>query len=632
MAAVPGQGEGVEDTPAAPLEPDPAPGAREPSELRDNLVAEARTHLHDLLAACEIAQVIHVDDLNPAGAATSIDVEYIIGAITSGRLKVDLLRQMEVLAGLLSGVSDEEESNDILARLRSEPPDMSSEELSALMDAAHAVLDAPAPATDSNPTPVVGTDLDVMTDLREIIDVDYVPITLGAWEAGKVSYLSDSRPTLIVFDRDFTREKAGATHGDLLLAEALKAGNSNLRFGLLTHSAGTAASEQRVAEEIQSSYSIDPLDVVVISKSSIHEDPREFPKKLKASLLADPLKALRNAVEEGHRLASVAATQTIAQLQPHTLHGLVTAAETEGTHGADNLLRVAATATRHEVLPQVRLNPTVTASLGRIRAIDQLKPDGSNLPVAEVSALLRRDRIDDAEFLSRLHLPLEAGDVFETTAVPESEFSGAQYLVLVGQPCDLAMRERGRLADPRTLNVARIAAVETPHLHDHRLEWFADAPSGRTWVVQSFVRFAVPTVALDACVFTEDGTSRIVPSQPVNECLTPGWQARQAVIQKWASNQIARFRGWCASRLVKNDEDVRHNLAQALTTTADWTSPFSSFIDLGDANESPPREPSVTFGIKRIGHITEDETRAIITVSGHYVARPAQAGPLFTES
>ena len=90
----------------------------------------------------------------------------------------------------------------------------------------------------------------------------------------------------------------------------------------------------------------------------------------------------------------------------------------------------------------------VQESMACLRELDQLRDYPPYQPSLEAERLYQREVYEDAEYLSRLHTPIELGDLFRKE-------NGSKRFVLVAQPCDLMVRNDGSGRRSPDLSVSR---------------------------------------------------------------------------------------------------------------------------------------------------------------------------------
>lgn len=599
-------------------------------------IEAARAQVDLILRARNINTVIYVDDGNPGQGQPAGDPEIVIAALQAGQLTIEILAASETTAHVAhTDGGDLTTADSLTSRLQLHIDEFTGEDLAALTDAVRlqSTTESETNAThvpeDRAVTESTATDLAALAELRLLIpdhDTNYQPITLADWIAQKARVLASTDPVLVLFDRDFSREGQSQDAGEGLLIEAIKDGNENVYCGMLTHRAVSDHAEHEMVMKIAERGGRDLVEIVVIAKQTVIDQPEAFPAKLKAALLARPLHALRNQLTTEYLRAAKAAVDDVNALDAYTLSELVAAADHEGSHGARNIARIAATKQRISVQRMLWTNQSFSELLTEIRTIHDAAAPRNPLPPTDVTRLRREDRYSDGEFLAELHLPLEPGDIFEKIdpAVllrgATQQDPGKRYILLM-QACDIAVRKTGRrLGEPLTLTLARLKPVDVAKVHsfDHRLEWYDEVEDGQVWCVQVWERVQIPVRALEACVYNGAGGAVVTTGQEPPVGLTPGWAKRFSDMQRWATMQLAKY-----EELV-NDQtnaDVKKIFTQHLSGTSPQVVEIKAELD--------PTDGRIAFGLRRIGRASDDDARLILANAGNYTARPDRDGNLF---
>lgn len=598
-------------------------------------IAAARDQVDVILRARNITTVIYVDDGNPAAGQQTGDPELVVAALGAGLLTIETLAASEATVHLVRDHHGDLSTPEALAdRLRLDADAFTADDIAALTDAVRLHAPSESAGTDTVADPDMDrtvTDLAALDELRRLIpdeDTRYQAITLAAWEQEKAAVLASSEPVLVLFDRDFSREGKPDDAGEALLIEAIGSGNDNLYCGMLTHRATSDQAEADLVTKIAERGGCDVVEIVVIAKQTVIDEPEKFPAKLKGALLARPLHRLRDKLTSGYLEAATKAVETVKSLDAFTLSQLVAAADYEGSHGAHNIVRVAATGLRSAVQRMLWTDPAVSDLLREVREVHRAGEPRNPLAPTDITKLRREDRYLDSAFLAELHLPLEPGDIFEKVDTrvllrgAKQRDPGKRYILLM-QACDIAVRNTGRrLGSPLTLTLARLKKVNKKKVHsfDHRLEWYDDVDEGEVWCVQVWERVQIPVRALEACVFANNGGAVTTKGQNAPIGLTPGWAKRFTDMQDWTVQQLDTY-----GRLVdgQTTDEVKKMITQHLCGTTDQVVDINAEID--------PTGGKIAFGLRRIGRASNDDARLILANAGNYTARPDRDGNLFPD-
>lgn len=618
------------------------PSGTHPDELVEQL-RHAAALTGQLLKLLGIARVIDVDD--SWRDETYHDLGLVIAAITTGRLRLaDLLAKEATRSLVIDSDGELRDIEDVVDGLRREGPNLPEQAVGELTAAARIAQpgDWPVPPEGKEHFPGVvnatdRTDMQTLLRLRDLIEpnADFLPLTLEAWNAERDALLADQTPTLVLLDRDFSREGGAEDEGERLLATLLQRTDlQHVAFGLLTHKVSTPAQEQQLAAEISDHHRAGPGRVVVLAKSRITDEPTHLPNGLRVALLSRELQHVREHVSDALDRANTVASEAIQALDPWTTMAVLEAARHEGDHEPNGIVRVAQTASRRRLAQEIRSSAIMDGPLPRLRqAMDlHLFPTGLSRP-AEQWRRLRDDRYDDADYLAALRMPLEAGDIFQLhdahkVANNQSEGGKSQYFILLVQPCDAIVRPNGKRAyNPTTMVVAHMRKARPSEgglvAKDNEvlLEHF-DPDDGATWVAQLANRAHLPAKALDACVFHPEGLGRIEIGESVPFVVSPPWARRHEKLQEWAVKVIGTLRRLESEGQSLGDE-VRGHIIKSLTGATPELHGVNAHIE--------PTADILSYGLRRVARLTDPNARALLTLASHHQDRPAQPGRLLTD-
>jgi hypothetical protein len=487
-----------------------------------------------LIEAAGIKRLVYVDD------AFAAEVEDLIAALAglSPEQRAELL-------GSEPGVMAEEDLWQDQVRRRWEDSDQGARV--SLVDEAYAM-------DTGDHAPRVG----FLALLQELVpDVEHVGLSLAEWRERSDALIVDlaEKPTLLLFDQDFSHEDGGSEEGQKLIAELeakLTGGEKGkapaVFYGLVTHKI-EAGEEPAKRNEIIDSSGLDPMRFVLISKQNLDSQHERLALRLRTMLLAPTFAQL---MQEVSAAVSDAAGEAIAKAQRMTADDLqymvVKSSAEEGVWPADTMLRVLQILQRAKIIESVRINPQVVELTERLRSMADLVPESEPMGAeGETTAEAREEELapgaievahmeiyEDGDQINALHLPIALGDVFERA-------DGVRY-VIVAQPCDLEVRSKGvREPDLSHVLLARInagaeadkrnfAAFELPYYERGKSE-SAYVQLGRPKTVRAAV--------LDSCVLNEDGRARLEIEGEPAALLLPYWQLRREVLVKTFKKALA---------------------------------------------------------------------------------------------
>lgn len=595
----------------------------------------------ELLNHSGIARVICVDDCY-ATVARSVDE-------VSAALKADLLTTEDKTAiarfpGLASlaepelpitvAVSLVEESWQTLDEGR-------QQEIMALIDAR---LGSGASKPGGSPE----QDRDAASRLRELLSRPnaYLTMPLQEWRARKAELLADGKSTLVLFDRDFSREGSAVDAGENEVEGLLAQAPSDWRIGLLTHTVLNSDAELETWQSLSDRFAPKSSRFLVIAKDRLAEKPHEFPRMLKLTLLAPALEEMQQQVHEAVQEAWKQAHEQARTIDPYTLEAALTGDRVkDGAWGPETLLRVTTAFTQEAIRAKLRANAGVHRSSALITSLNRVKlaaiPDVDRVR-QELAKIERLEYYDSPEHLNELCFPVEAGDIFllqqldaikpnvEKSESPEpgqpddQSAAGAggdkaKYLILLAQPCDLAIRSNG--ARSNDLSYVRLAPLVLPRDRNisqpggssatvFDLPFFHDA-SGAGVEVKLSQQLIAPLTALDMCAFSQDGRAQLRVDQNVPDHVLPNWQKRFTKLQKWVRDTVKQYAEMSPDTIPASGAQV---LTRALTGTGAWPD-LPSRISVGGK--------AVHYGIRRVTRLREPYRSALLTRMAHREARDA---------
>lgn len=350
--------------------------------------------------------------------------------------------------------------------------------------------------------------------------VEFLSYPPAAWATMEETIVADAQehPTLVLFDR----EMGDRADEGLRLSEALfgKDEQGRIFVALLTRTVQKGEEHEAWTRFTQDFPKLNPERFVVLSKEHLGPHPETFPQAIKTVLMAQPAAVLRAEVRAAITDGAGRADQALESLSPEEFQQMIFGASMqEGVWEPESLLRVFQVLMRREVRTvlygSVNLRDSA-AAVRRLCAVDT--PQAPNTPAAVLTQ--QEELYDLQEHLNPVHLPLELGDVFETS-------SGSQF-VLVEQPCDLMVRSDGtrrpELYEALLLPLKREAPKPgLEHLAFELPFYYDDGASA--WVALNRP-VNVPIQALDLAVFQVNGVATYTRGAKRPDGLWPAWDRR----------------------------------------------------------------------------------------------------------
>lgn len=462
-------------------------------------------------------------------------------------------------------------------------------------------------------------------------DHGYRALTLAEWRsAGGRALMADGVPSLVLVDRDFSREGAATNAGDGIVSTLLAGeGLSHVRCCLLTHAAQNTADERRYEDEIADANGLDRNAFVVLSKSQLSKDPRRFAHRLLGVLMRQHLGTLRQLLGGGLDAGHAAAKDLLGRTSDFQLLSMFAAAVKEGAHEPDHLMRPLRAATRRAVTAALHTKDLTVTTLDPLHeALELNQTAAGDIRQDDVAELVASEMFDTATDLASLAQPIEPGDIFQIVDAldvlagkkPVSKY----HLILLAQPCEVMVRRSGLRGEnvPAHWVLARVKSfdakvagrsenVALPTFFDHK---------PRHIKLGEIVH--VPVLALDLCVFDPDGYSRFSEGDICAPAASWAWSKHFDVL----TNQIAALLDAAAEAGIRsaNTEGARH-IARGVTGCIGPLAGLEKQT-VGVAMSLDPR--SIAFGIRRVGHLNDEATRSLLVQATHHQGRPADEAEL----
>lgn len=564
-------------------------------------VGETPTHaVAQLFDAAGIKRVVCVDDVY---AATIDTLLVTLAGLTS-----------EQRAAVFGGQSDDYAEDGIWQqRARDRWETLEASEQPSVVDKAY------AHAASIDPV-ATGASHALRAILPEV--VEQRGMSLSQWQTERSVLIAElaSKPTLVLFDQDFSHEQQGTEDGQRMIAELEQAlatldPKPDAYYGLLTNTVGVDEEQDRREQIIEDS-GADAARLVVISKRNLDDQELgRFTARLRTTLLAPIFAGLLAEVTteiETEQKAAIARARSIA---PEDMeHMVVSASEREGEWPPDTLVRILEAMERAKVRSKLRTAPRVgelTQRLRRIAAIATPSEPAATVPsvpspaAASISRhaaveILREEVYDDAAHVNVLHLPVELGDLFQRP-------STGKLWVVVAQPCDLMVRRKGVRAPELThVTMAMLEASDAAGQElfgEFRLPYYFE-DGAKSGVVRLARPAFVRSIILDSCVLNENGAALLDLNADIPERLLPHWQSRHVELKK-----------------VGEDLLTRSSAGKDSMTAAAITGQYKR--DVFPATRADHDGACIEWDCKRVGRVGDPYARALLTRFFQYLARDA---------
>jgi hypothetical protein len=344
------------------------------------------------------------------------------------------------------------------------------------------------------------------------------------WLARQEAICGDLKADDLFFvDHDFSSEEGGnTTTGETILNTLLADAQHLFTCILFTH--GTSIDEQKsargaIAERLKEGTA--KHGFTIVSKESITRSEGNagyavLSLAFKAAFLNDWCHSLS---ERSLRIFNEAFTETADVLQSLGVGDLSVAffrkPFNDGTSEFDVLLRIFMLSARVKLEDRRHAETFIWERLGAIRRVLAVPPEDTvRSPInSTLQEWHEREIFDPPQIVNSLFSPVFLGDVFEVQKTSQSA-----YYLLVGQPCDLAIRDTGF----RKSSEALFLPVTADRPRNEAFGYEFDFPKlGERWIHYSDA-FSVNLNLLDLVSFREDGKMTFSPDLEKSEVMLPG--------------------------------------------------------------------------------------------------------------
>jgi hypothetical protein len=252
-----------------------------------------------------------------------------------------------------------------------------------------------------------------------------------------------STKTAIIVDMQNSLQGAGlGNQAGLRILEAIYARKGDEMVFVLTHEAFPENESEREAKIVEDLESAQRFPSVISKKRLKNKSKEELEVALKIALKRSALR--REVYNVGEKAQSVVAESLIktrdimCQIPPEELdHAFVQRAISEGVSDLHMIERIISAQVSKSVKRMFVEDQDMHGRMRMLRGIQINTPAVSRHDVIEQ---FRHDEIwEDGDFLAAGRAPLALGDVFETVSGDTK-----RQFILLGQPCDIALRKNGK--------------------------------------------------------------------------------------------------------------------------------------------------------------------------------------------
>ena len=464
-------------------------------------------------------------------------------------------------------------------------------------------------------------DYKAASSLEEILDglagLEFVELSLSEWRERRADLLEDTRAanTLLLFDRDFSREEAGSENEGFQQIREVQSASVGY-CGLISHTV-PIGSECAAWISMSEEHGLVRDRFVVIAKERLKKEPPDyygFLGVLRLTALSGRYARVKCKAWSIFENSLSEARRAMERLSVLDFDKMVFASSRkEGVWEPDTLFRVFGILMRREARSRLLGDPDILGAVAAARSVSAAPEEISKALDAESysfeSLQMQRFEIyDPGDDLNRFHAPIDVGDIFRFN-------SNGRHYILLAQSCDLMVRKNGvRSYEDRRLG--RMAAVVELVIGraDKRESWgelpFYEEESGRS----AFANFArvhqVPLAVLDLCAVCQDGSAAVDVTAERPELLVEPLRMRYGKLRKLYCKALDQYEELVNAGL--DDEKASLPLPGS-----------SSTLNLG----SVVAGRTLQYGVKRMLRLRQPWSGALLTEFAQYQARAAFEHP-----
>ncbi len=464
----------------------------------------------------------------------------------------------------------------------------------------------------SSTAPTADRTLGRLRDLMTIVDFRSLTPAEYGFEFENIVQQASDNPTLILFDKHLSENDSD---GGLHLAIALYNADpeNTVWAGILTNTVRKDA-EGQTWYELSESDGIASERFILLSKDHLMDDSDTFVEALRVALMSRPASRLQRAVADSIGQAVASAQRAVSSIDAREFERIVFGlARDEGIWEIDVLLRLFDANLRRSIRSSLHGRQDLREPVDQLRNLDTLRRALPSRASLEAQRVYQLEIYEDENDLASFHMPVELGDLFKKE-------NGSKHFVLVGQPCDLMVRNNNagrrspelsiftllpiRLDDPNASQSnrrMRRVVFELPAFNDANSAWVEiDRPE------------SVPVEVLDYCVFSGDGRGFAPREEEIPDGILPAWADRGYSLAEDANKvriELAKASSWTNAErtdLLRSRFGIRRDCVA------------TPFID-GD---------NFNLGMRRVGRVRPPFARAILTTYASHLTRADFDRPL----
>ncbi|MCY3772579.1 MAG: hypothetical protein OXG98_11245 [Gemmatimonadetes bacterium] len=480
----------------------------------------------------------------------------------------------------------------------------------------HAASSASLADGETGQDETAADDFKAAGSLEEILGglagLDFVLLSLSEWREKGTTLLKGAKAqnTLVLFDRDFSREEPEAENEGL--KQIHEAQSTNIGYvGLISHTV-PLNDEFEAWVNLSEEHGLERDRFVVISKGRLQDPPNYygFLGMLRLTALSGRYARVKSKAWSIFKDSLSEAKKAMESLSVLDFDRMVFASSRkEGIWEPETLLRIFHILMQREArsrLLQDQDMPDSVAAARRLSAAPEAIAtalDGDN--DSDESLRIQRFEIYDSDDeLNRFHTPIDIGDVFWFS-------TNEKYYILLAQPCDLMVRKDG-MRNYEDKKFGRMAAVVELVFGctEKRENWeelpFYEEETGSSAFANLARVYQVPLVVLDLCAVCEEGSAEIDVNAECPALLIEPWEKRYQKLRSFYDKALDRY-----EELKNKDLDEETpSLALPGSTTSLKFGPIVTGKIL-------------KYGVKRMLRLRQPWSGALLTKFTQYQARTA---------
>lgn len=412
-------------------------------------------------------------------------------------------------------------------------------------------------------------------------------------------------------------ETGGSSTRGLEILKLLWAKSSKGVAFLLTHETsidGEANKEVELRGELLKEEGLAGIPICVIAKERFDEqDDDKLKEALKISIkragLRRSLTEVVLAAEGFTQRAFVTAAESLLNIVPEQLEAHVfQRGYKEGVSDLHVVERILTSHMSQELRRAFGTDKSVLESAKRLRSLRAIKlASVTGSPDPNLAAFRRAEIWESEDLINASYAPIACGDVFEADSHETSVKSLVRKFILLGQPCDIALRPTGKDRSSSTgffMPLKRLSA-ETDHEENPRLPVLPCHIDGASWACDFRAATSAKLAVLDLSSLRNDGRIRVDEAQTAPSDLLDG------------QLKVFPIRTAAATRVLNGQADLQNShLDLQLTFSSDDKLKHFHCPILAESSKAsgglPELPRRITWRLRRCGRIRMPYAAALL--------------------